>query len=337
LVSPIPPIIETFGLTKTYDGQVKWPRRRAATTAVDGVSLRVEAGELFGLLGPNGAGKTTLVKMLATLILPSAGSAVVAGHTLTGANGPAIRATIGLVTADERSFYWRLSARQNLHFFAALHSLHGPAAAARADWALAAVDLVGVADERFGNLSSGLRQRLAIARSLLHNPRLLILDEPSRSLDPTAATQLRDLIRDLMANQALSILLITHDLSEAEAMCDRVALMDRGRLRAIGRPADLRHGLRAQRSYLITAAPLSPAAITAAQAAAPGLAVAGSAPESLAFQAEEEDGRLDAVLAALRAHGAVVRAIDAVRPTLEEVFAHFTGPVELPLPARRGR
>ncbi len=330
----MPPIIETFSLTKAYDRQAGW-RRRPGLTAVDGVTLRIETGELYGLLGPNGAGKTTLVKMLATLILPSAGAAVVAGHALDEANGPAIRAILGLVTTDERSFYWRLSARQNLRFFAALHNLHGPAAAARVEWALAATGLTGVAGERFGNLSSGLRQRLAIGRSLLHGPRLLILDEPSRSLDPTAAAQLHGLIRRLMAEQALSVLLITHDLGEAEALCDRVALMDRGRVRAIGRPADLRRELGSRRSYTVTAAPLPPAAVDAARAAAPGLAVAASAPAGLIFQAEEEDGRLDAVLAALHAHGAIVRAIDAVRPTLEEVFAHYTSPGEPPPPTQR--
>ena len=315
-------IIETHDLAKVYEPRKGWRRLPPSPAAVAGVTLSVARGELFGLLGPNGAGKTTLVKMLATLISPSAGSAVVAGHPLS--DGAAIRAAVGLVASDERSFYWRLSARRNLLFFAALHNLHGQEAAERVDRALAATGLEDEAGRRFAHLSSGMRQRLAIARSLLHRPRLLFLDEPSRSLDPTATAQLHALIRRLMAEEDLSILLITHDLSEAEALCDRVALMHLGQLRAIGRPADLRRELQSQREYTLAVAALAPAALAAAQVAAPGLVIASGAPQRLTFQSSEEDGRLNAVLTALHLHGATVRAVDVTRPTLEEVFAHYT-------------
>ena len=316
-------IIETHNLTKTFEKRLG--RRRAAdpATAVDGVTFSIERGELFGLLGPNGAGKTTLVKMLATLILPSAGSAVVTGHPL--AHGAAIRAAVGLVTSDERSFYWRLSARQNLRFFAALHELHGQTAADRAQWALDAVSLGDVADRRFGLLSSGMRQRLAIARSLLHRPQLLFLDEPSRSLDPAATAQLHNLIRRLMADEGLSILLITHNLSEAEALCDRVALMRQGRLQAIGRPDALRRQLLPRRTYTVATGPLAAAAAAALRAAVAGAAISPPhEPTRITFQAAENDGRLTAALSTLHEHGIAIHAIDAAQPSLEEVFAHYT-------------
>ncbi|MEJ2748263.1 MAG: ABC transporter ATP-binding protein [Anaerolineae bacterium] len=221
--------IEARHLSKQFDKPQGWRRlaRMTPVTAVSDLSLAIPEGELFGLLGPNGAGKTTLVKMLCTLILPSSGGVTVAGHDLAEAG--AIRAAVGLVVSDDRSFYWRLSARRNLVFFAAMHGLYGRAAAERIDQVLADVDLLDVADRRFGQFSSGMKQRLAVARSLLHRPRILFLDEPSRSLDPTATHRLHTLIRRLMAEQEMTIFLITHDLAEAEALCDRVAFMHRGR------------------------------------------------------------------------------------------------------------
>ena len=220
--------IETNGLSKTFEPPQGWRKLRRSgggITAVQNVSLRIPEGELFGLLGPNGAGKTTLTKLLCTLILPTAGQANIAGHTLQ--NTRAIRAAVGLVVTDERSFYWRLSGYRNLQFFAALHGLYGTAADERIRYLLPIVGLSEAAERRFSEYSSGMKQRLAIARALLHQPRILFLDEPSRSLDPTATFQLQLLIKDLQA-QGVTIFLITHDLAEAEKLCERVAVMDGG-------------------------------------------------------------------------------------------------------------
>ncbi|MEM7113344.1 MAG: ABC transporter ATP-binding protein, partial [Chloroflexota bacterium] len=219
-------------------------------TAVHPLTLTIPQGELFGLLGPNGAGKTTLVKMLCTLVLPTSGQATIAGYSLD--QGSAIRSTVGLVLSDERSFYWRLSAQRNLAFFAAMHGLRGAKARERVVAVLRDVDLADVGKRPFGQLSSGMKQRLAIARGLLHQPQILFLDEPSRSLDPVATQNLHELIQRLRQEQGMTIFLITHDLAEAEKLCDRVGLMHKGKLGKIGSPATLRRELWTKRRYLLT-------------------------------------------------------------------------------------
>jgi ABC-2 type transport system ATP-binding protein len=319
------PIIETDQLSKVYAPPQGWRRvaRQTPVTAVADISLTVPQGELFGLLGPNGAGKTTLTKMLCTLIVPSSGRGLVVGHELP--DTLAIRAAVGLVVSDERSFFWRLSARRNLSFFAAMHGLHGRSAADRVDEVLADVDLLDVAERRFSNFSSGMRQRLAIARSLLHRPQLLFLDEPSRSLDPTATSRLHDLLLRLMAGQGLTIFLITHDLAEAEKLCDRVALVHHGRIQTIGRPADLRRELRPQRLYTVQVGDGGDgetAVLPALRAIVPDLTM--PEPGQVVFRAGEEDGLLTAVLDHLRQRAIAIQTITATPPSLEEVFAHYT-------------
>lgn len=315
-----PAALTTHHLSKTYQQPQGWRRavRMAPVTAVQDITLTVPTGELFGLLGPNGAGKTTLVKMLCTLLRPTGGTAVVAGHNLDDAG--AIRAAVGLVVSDERSFYWRLTARQNLDFFAALYGLHGAAARQRVRTVLAEVQLDEVAGRRFSSFSSGMRQRLAIARALLHQPRLLFLDEPSRSLDPTATQKLHDLILRLRQEQGMTIFLITHDLAEAEKLCDRVALIHQGRIQALGQPAALRRELRPQRQYVVQVGEMD---MTVAHTfRQQNVTVDG---RTLTFQSAEEDGLLTAVLHTLHTHHVPIHTITSAPPSLEEVFAHYTG------------
>ena len=329
--------VATHNLTKIYEktGKRTAKRTAAALPAVSDINLAVPEGELFGLLGPNGAGKTTLTKMLCTLILPTAGTAQVGGYDLGDAG--AIRALVGLVVSNERSFYWRISARRNLLFFAALHGLFGKTAVSRVDEVLQAVELQDVAERQFSKFSSGMRQRLAIARSLLHQPAILFLDEPSRSLDPTATLHLHDLIHQLMAQQNLTVFLITHDLAEAEKLCDRVALIDQGRIQTIGRPADLRQQLQPQRRYVLKVGrletllepvetvtePVEVSISTALRQLLPTVELDTERSE-LSFWASEEDGVLTAVLHILHAHAIPIQAISATPPSLEEVFAHYT-------------
>ncbi|GIK58528.1 MAG: ABC transporter ATP-binding protein [Chloroflexi bacterium] len=323
-----PSALTTYHLSKTYQQPQGWRRavRMAPVTAVQDITLTVPTGELFGLLGPNGAGKTTLVKMLCTLLRPTGGTAVVAGHDLNEAGG--IRAAVGLVVSDERSFYWRLTARQNLDFFAALYGLHGAAARQRVQMVLAEVQLEEVAERRFSSFSSGMRQRLAIARALLHQPRLLFLDEPSRSLDPTATQKLHDLILRLRQEQGMTIFLITHDLAEAEKLCDRVALLHQGRIQAIGQPAALRRELRPQRQYVIQVGEMDSPALNTAEVTVvhtlrqQNVTVNG---RTLTFQSAEEDGLLTAVLHTLHTRNIPIHTITSAPPSLEEVFAHYTG------------
>lgn len=321
--------IETHQLSKVFVPPRGWRQllgrisRARPVTAVTDLTLSVPNGELFGLLGPNGAGKTTLVKMLCTLVLPTSGSAHVTGYALE--NGRQIRAATGLVVSDERSFFWRISARRNLDFFAALHGLYGAEAQRRIDTVLAEVGLLDVADRTFSGFSSGMKQRLAIARALLHQPRILFLDEPSRSLDPTATRHLHELILRLRAQQELTIFLITHDLAEAENLCTRVALMHQGRIRKVGRPAELKRTLQPQQRYVLDVDRVDTAVLAELRQLVPTLrhepAGAGS---RLTFRSAEEDGLVTAVIDCLRRHQLRIHSIEATPLSLEEVFAHYT-------------
>jgi ABC-2 type transport system ATP-binding protein len=313
--------IRTEHLTKFYDQSQDWRRRDpdARVLAVDDVSLSVEQGELFGLLGPNGAGKTTLVKMLTTLILPNSGELEINGYTLDDAD--AIRASVGLVVSDERSFYWRLSARRNLHFFAATYGLFGRKATQRVDEVLADVELLDRAEHRFSNFSSGMRQRLAIARALLHRPKLLFLDEPTRSLDPIHTQQLHDLILEMIANQGLTVFLITHDLVEAEKLCDRVAVMDKGRIQAVGAAAELRRQLQPRQKYTLTVSAISAEIRHAITALCPDARIEQ---QQLTFYAPEQGDQLSQVIDILRGGAVTITNVNSRPPTLDEVFAHLT-------------
>lgn len=214
-----------------------------AVTALSGVSLSAEAGRVVAVVGPNGAGKTTLFKILATLVLPTAGTVRVDGLD-PDRDSVEVRRRVGLVTADERSFSWRLDARQNLLFFAALHDMSGPTALARVDELIEATGLAGVASRPFRTWSTGERQRLALARALLHGPPVLLLDEPTRSLDPEGALAVRALIRRQARDEGRLVLLATHDLDEAWGLADEVVVLSGGRVADDGSPADLtsRHG-----------------------------------------------------------------------------------------------
>jgi ABC-2 type transport system ATP-binding protein len=236
--------IQTQSLTKAFPITQGWrsllPGSRASQRpAVDHVTLQVNQGELFGLVGPNGAGKTTLVKLLTTLIIPSSGAALVNGYDLN--NDAAIKQSIGLVTSDERSFYWRLTGRHNLEFFAALSGLSPATARQRIAQVIEQIGLQEIIDSRFQTYSTGMRQRLSIARALLNQPRLLFLDEPTKGLDWAATQQLYNLIRERLTHQqGITILLTTHSLNDVERLCDRVAIMHRGHIQGCGTVNELR-------------------------------------------------------------------------------------------------
>jgi len=204
--------------------------------ALDGLRLQVREGSVTALVGSNGAGKTTLMKILATLTLPTSGSARVGGVDVL-ADPAAVRRRIGYVPSEERSFYWRLTVRQNLDFFAAMHGARGYRR--DTDAYLGALRLTPRAGTRFGELSAGMRQSLGIIRGLLHDPAVLILDEPTRSLSPDLAREVWDLLRRLAVDQGKSILIATHNLMEAETVADEVAVMHHGRIQGCGTLDDL--------------------------------------------------------------------------------------------------
>nr|AGZ94019.1 ABC transporter ATP-binding protein [Streptomyces sp. MMG1612] len=225
--------VETARLGRTFEPRGGRARGGGARTALDGLDLRLPYGEVHGLLGPNGAGKTTLCKILSTVLLPTTGTARVAGHDVVR-EARAVRRLIGLVFGGERGLYSRLTARQNLHYWAALY--RQPAGGrGRADELLERVGLADRADDPVETYSRGMKQRLHLARGLIGDPRVLILDEPTTGMDPVAAHDFRSLVRELR-DEGRTVLLTTHDMAEAEAVCDRVSLIDRGRLITTAQP-----------------------------------------------------------------------------------------------------
>jgi ABC-2 type transport system ATP-binding protein len=241
--------IETHGLTKKFALQkgftdfLRHPFRKDEITAVYDVNLKIKKGELFGILGPNGAGKTTLIKMLCTLILPSGGTARVNGYDIEKDSGK-VRESIGFVTSDERSFYWRLTGRHNLRFFASLHNYYSTDAEERIDELLSLVGMEDRGDDKFLSYSAGMKQRMAIARGLLNDPVVLFMDEPTRALDPGAAQNVRKFVKEhITGDGGKTVFLSTHHLPEAEELCDRIAIINEGRIVVVGTLDELKAGL----------------------------------------------------------------------------------------------
>ncbi len=206
--------------------------------ALDGVTFNVRRGSVFGLLGTNGAGKTTLIKIAYNLLLPTSGTVLVLGENPMR-QGVKIRRRMGMVNSEERSFYWRLSGRRNLEFYSSLHGMNRNLAYKRINELGELLDM-DYLDVPFSDYSTGMRQKTAIARALLHDPEVLLMDEPTRSLSPEAAYPLQDFIRqELVAQRGKTVLLATQDMSEAERLCDDIAIIDVGHLVYLGSLAAL--------------------------------------------------------------------------------------------------
>jgi ABC-2 type transport system ATP-binding protein len=214
----------------------KLTKRFEALTAVDALDLEVRQGEVFGFLGPNGAGKTTTIRLLSALIAPTSGRAEIAGYRI-GRDDARIRATVGVLT-EHPGLYERLSARDNLDFYARLYGLPDRARSARVDHFLRLMGLWERRDDAVATYSRGMKQKVAIARAALHEPKIIFLDEPTTGLDPDAAKTVRDLILALRA-EGRTVFLCTHNLDEADRLCDRIALF-RHRVVRVDTPANLR-------------------------------------------------------------------------------------------------
>jgi ABC-2 type transport system ATP-binding protein len=231
--------IEVRDLHRVFRATIGTIRRKTReVVAVDGISFDVRDGELFGLLGPNGAGKTTTVKMLTTLLIPTDGSATILGHDIVR-EADAIRSRIGFIFGGERGLYWRLSAKDNLRYFADLYHVDPDVAKRRLPELLELVGLSGREDEKVEGYSRGMRQRLHVARCLLHDPQVLFLDEPTMGLDPVGARELRQVINNLVA-QDKTVFLTTHYMFEADALCERVAVINHGKIVALDTPEGLK-------------------------------------------------------------------------------------------------
>jgi ABC-2 type transport system ATP-binding protein len=294
------------------------PRKREAVTALDDVSLSIPEGEVHGLLGPNGAGKTTLVKILSTVLLPTDGRAFVGGHDVV-AETKAVRPLIGIVFGGERGLYTRLSARQNLDYWGALYRLSGPQIKARSAVLLERVGLTERADQRVEEFSRGMKQRLHLARGLMGDARVLFLDEPTTGMDPLAAREFRTLIGELKG-EGRTILLTTHDMVEAETVCDRVTLIDRGRILATETPRTL--GSLISRFQRIDVEGASEDLIADIELVTGVSAVAVQPDGSVRIEVNE-DGATTVVLKQLVDGG--VTSVKTSLPSLEEVYVQMIG------------
>jgi len=326
--------VETKDLVKVFERgrRTIWQRlrreldKRDRFRAVDGVDLVVEPGEIFGLLGPNGAGKTTTMKMLATLLIPTSGTIRVLG--IDPLERPReVRAKLGAMLSGERSLYWKLTGRENLEYFAALYHVPPAETKERIARVLAAVKLTDRADDYVERYSTGMRQRLALARALLPNPPLVVLDEPTVGLDPQASRDLRDRVRELKA-QGRTVLLTTHYMEEADQLCDRVAIIDHGRIVALDTPAALKRTIRAEEVvHLEIGVDGDDAAVIDRLGRSGTVARSERSNGTLAVTAHCASARdfVPAAFDAARSSGATIRHVEVVPVTLEDVFLALTG------------
>lgn len=223
------PAIQCIGLTKGFGNKLVF----------QDIRFSVKKGHILALVGPNGAGKTTLLKIFASLIVPTGGRALVCGHDVIK-NSIRAKRKIGFVPSEERSFYWRLSGRQNLRFFASLHNIQGQERNRRVNAALEAVGLGDKGNIRFSEYSSGMKQALGIARGILHDPPALLLDEPTRSLSPDVAGKVRKLINNKAKKEGKAVLIASHNLKEVEDLADGISIIHHGVIKALGSLSDLK-------------------------------------------------------------------------------------------------
>jgi len=291
-------------------------------TAVDRISFAVDEGEVFGLLGPNGAGKSTLIRMLTTLLLPSEGTALVAGHDIvTHAND--VRHAIGVIPQAMTSDL-ELSAEENLLIFAKLYSVPRERRKPLIAELLAAVELTQWADKPVKNLSGGMRRRVEIARGLVHQPSILFLDEPTTGLDPVSRTSVWEMLRKIKAERDLTVLLTTHYMDEADKLCDRIAIVDHGKLMALDSPMKLKADIPGENTLEVSFSD-TPPDWRARLAALPGVQrVDGEAP---VFRIMSTSGPATTMglMTAAAAAGVTVKSLSVESTTLDDVFVHYTG------------
>lgn len=319
--------VSVKNLSKTYP--TPFPRLRnffrlpikPAVEALRDVSFEIRTGEIFGLIGSNGAGKTTLTKIIATLVQPTSGTVSVKNYDSVK-DEVRVRSLVGLATAEERSFYWRLTAEQNLLFFARLYGLKDAAARVRISEIFEQLNLTDLAGRRFSELSTGNKQRLAIARAILPQPPILLLDEPTRSLDPLAAEAMRHLILSL---EGVSILLTSHNLSEVEELCNRVAIISGGEIRAVDSPHNLRQQNKQTQTVKIILSGITESFLREklSRKLADFKIENQTETVSLIFEREADDELLGETITLLKNNGAKILDVETVKPTLLDVLESY--------------
>jgi ABC-2 type transport system ATP-binding protein len=302
--------VDTTGIAKKFK----------EVTAVDGLSLQIEQGEVFGLLGPNGAGKTTTIRILACLISPTEGTASVSGFDVK-TNPSSVRQSIGILT-ENPSLYEKLTAYENMDFFAEAYGLTDKAQRnARIDELLAFFNLTDRKNDKVSTFSKGMKQKLAIAKAIVHKPAILFLDEPTSNLDPETSKEIRDLIVNLSKAEKSTILLSTHHLEDAERICTRVMIMNHGKSIAVGTPGELRDKIVGMPFIKIVLTELNEAIVEAAKSnpMTKGMLL-NEEVQTMMVQAEDAKAATPELVKSIVAAGGMILAVELQRPSLEEAY-----------------
>jgi len=307
-------MIETRNLTKEFNG----------LTAVNHISFDVKRGEIFGLLGPNGAGKTTTIRMLATLLRPTEGTATVGGYDVVK-NDNEVRELIGLVS-EKIIMYDRLTAKENLRFFGRLYNMPKEVLNRRIDELLGLVQLSDWKDSQVGTFSSGMRQRMNVIRAMLNMPEVLLLDEPTLGLDPQSTVEVREFIKKINRENKTTIILTTHMMVEADMLCDRIGIIDYGKIAALDASANLKKRVSGADKVVLELeiANLTTDMVSSIQS----LECVGSISQNSSTHIKvhaKGDGAFDTIIDAIRAEKGKINSVKNLEPTLEDVFLHITG------------
>ncbi len=289
--------------------------------ALRDVSLDIADGEIFGLIGKNGAGKTTLTKIIATLVQPTNGKVSVKGFDSVE-HDVKVRSLVGLATAEERSFYWRLSGEKNMMFFARLYGMDDKTARNRIGEIFEKLNLHGIKSRRFSEYSTGNKQKLAVARALLPNPPVLLLDEPTRSLDPLAAAEMRNMIASL---ENVSVLLTSHNLAEIEELCDRIAILSKGEIRAVDTPENLRRKNKTAQTVKIYLKNFDAGDVRGILSNFPAKFSVETERNfiKITFERDSDDELLGKTIARLNEKGAVILDVETEKATLLDVLESY--------------
>lgn len=300
-------------------------KKKDEVRAVDGVTFRIAEGELFGLLGPNGAGKTTLIKCLSTLLIPDQGTAIVGGFDVN-TDPLGVRRTLGVLTGGERSLYWKLTPIENLNYFAALYGVPRTETKERIHYLLELMGLLDKKNERVEKLSSGMKQKLSIARTLVHDPPILLIDEPTLGLDPYFARFIRDFIRNELHDRLKkTILLTTHYMDEADELCERIAFMYNGKVKALDTPQLLKKRMpREQVLEVKCVGDIDDQAFSAMHEYGTLNLSKQDGFTYVRMNTENPEDLLSSVVEIVRDRARVL-SVSVTSPTLEDVFVHLTG------------
>jgi ABC-2 type transport system ATP-binding protein len=307
-------MIEVKNLTKMFNDFV----------AVDSISFDVKKGEIFGLLGPNGAGKSTTLRMLSTLAAPTKGTAIIGGYDIVK-HDTEVRKLIGIVS-EKMIMYNRLTARENLIFFGSLFDLPKDALNKRIDELLELVQLTKWKNAQVGTFSTGMRQKMNVIRALLNMPQVLFLDEPTLGLDPQSSVEIREFIKKLNRENGITVIVTTHMMVDADLMCDRIAIVDHGKIVALDTSTNLKKSISGADTTILKLeiGNLSPQIIEAINAC--GCVDAVTQENSLHLRViSHGQEAFDSVIDSVRASGGKINSMENLQPTLEDVFLHITG------------